>query len=251
MAVKSTAGIYMQELRGFDATIVPLFTPDSVVDVGDFGSFEDGRFVKRGNVRDRELSYEVEEQSIPPFTFASDGKVEIGPSVKVPNPLGGELFKASMKFTGARAAAVSFQEGVQRTVRDADRFSEQVYALWATKKLPIDRVVIWSCRQATGGTVVVSGESDNEIEIMADAGLLASAGITLNAMNLGVTFGNERKHTYKLSSATSPLTQWVRLYKLSSDDVPRVQDAYSFGTKAAPAPRGNAVHMTLDEIIPD
>ena len=29
--------------------------------------------------------------------------------------------------------------------------------------------------------------------------------------------------------------QWVRLYKLSSDDVPRVQDAYSFDTKAAPA----------------
>ena len=49
MAVKSTAGIYMQELRGFDATIVPLFTPDSVVDVGDFGSFKDGRFAIAGS----------------------------------------------------------------------------------------------------------------------------------------------------------------------------------------------------------
>ena len=203
-----------------------------------------------GTCATRELAYDVDEQAIPAFTFASDGKVEIGPSVKIPNPLGGELLKASMKFTGARAAAVSFQEGVERTVRDADRFSEHVYALWATKKLAIDRVVVWSCRRASGGTVVVSGESDNEIEIVADAGLLASAGITLNAMNAGVTFGNERKKTYKVSSATSPLMQWVRIYKLSSDDVPRVQDAYAFDTKAAPAPSGNAVHMTLDEIIP-
>src|SRR5436189_2286637 len=97
---KPIAHIYVSEVRRrMDPLVVPIFTPDTAIDVGDFGSFEDGRFVRRGNLADRRVALDVTEDHHAGFEFASDGKVSIEPAGTVPNPAGGQLVQAKLKFS--------------------------------------------------------------------------------------------------------------------------------------------------------
>src|SRR5262249_30627860 len=113
---KSIARIYVSEIRDDkDKLVGPIFTPDTAIDAGDFGYFEAGRFVRKGNVTDRGLEVDIEETDHAGFDFASSGKVTIGPSAKVPNPVGGELLKASLKFSKGHAVVASFPKGKDRS----------------------------------------------------------------------------------------------------------------------------------------
>lgn len=155
------------------------------------------------------------------FQYASSGKVTIAPSVTVPNPAGGDLLKTKLSSTKSHAVVASFQGGVERRVQNADDFGQTLLKLWYGKKLNKDRVVVWSLRQSDGGTVVVSQDGGNDLEVMANSALLGPAGLTLGGLSVGVEFGTEQKATWKLSSNSVPLVAWARLFKL--DD--RHQDA--------------------------
>lgn len=225
---KPIAKIYVKELRTrLDSTVVPIFTPDTTIDVGDFGTFEDGQFVSRGNVSRRGVQLDVDESPVNAFEFASRGKVTIGQSVDLPNPAGGKLLKTQLSFTKSEAVVASFQGGVERRVSDADAFGQTLMELWYGKKLNKDRVVVWSLRRATGGTVIVSEEGDNQTEVMADSALLGPAGLTLAGLSVGVQFGAERKVTWKLSSSDVPLVVWARLFRLDDRHQSAV-DAFGF-----------------------
>jgi hypothetical protein len=224
------ARIYVGELRrGMEPLVVPIFTPDTAIEVGDFGAFEGGRFVRKGNLEDRDVALDVTENRHAGFDFASDGKVSIGPSVKVPNPAGGggELVQATLSFTKGQAVVVSFRPGVDRAVKDADSFGETLAGLWASKELRTDRAVVWSVRRAEGGTVVVSKEGDNEVDLEADSALFGATGITLQGLSAGVSFGRQRKATWKLSTSTDELVIWARLYRLDKRAAQAV-DAFGF-----------------------
>src|SRR3954452_133903 len=164
---KPIAAIYVKELRvRLEPLVVPIFTPDSAIAVGDFGSVDDGRFVRRGNVADRGVAIEPKDDGMAPFDFSSAGKVHLGPTVELPNPAGGTLVKGSLHFSKSRAVVTSFKAGVEHTVKDADSFGEQLLRLWYANELPASRNVVWSVRVATGGTVVVSEEGDNTVDVM-------------------------------------------------------------------------------------
>jgi hypothetical protein len=166
---KPIARIYVSEVRErMDPDVVPIFTPDTAIDVGDFGSFEEGRFVSKGNLVKRGVELDIIEDNHVGFEFASGGKVSIGPSVTAPNPAGGQLLQATLKFSKSRAVVAAFQGGVERKVSDADTFAETLAKLWASKELRTDRAVVWLVRRATGGTVVVSEEGDNEVQLIAN-----------------------------------------------------------------------------------
>jgi hypothetical protein len=247
-----TAAIYLDEMRtGFDPDVIPVFTPDMSVDVGDFGSFENGRFVNRGNVAARGVGLTCRERQIPPWSWASSGKVSVGPSLTLPGPTGNDLVKTTLKFSRARAVAASFESGFDRSAGDADLFGRDLMGLWLSGELSPDRVVVWSVRRASKGTVLVSHEKDNEVELVADAGLLAGAGLTLANMSLGVQFGQERKSTYKVSSG--PLTIWVRMLRLLPKDVSRVGDVHRFepGTDDLIAAIGTRrpVALSVDDVL--
>ncbi len=244
------ARIYLNELRtSLDPSIVPVFSPDVALDVGDFCSFEDGRLVSRGNVADRGVVLHVAETPANAFEFASSGKVSLGPSITLPNPAGGELLKTVLSFTKARAVVASYQNGIERSVKDADAFAEQLMQLWYGKALRADRVVIWSVRRAAGGTVLVSEDDDNQVEILADSALLGPAGITLAGMSGGVTFGAERKATWKMSSGATALVVWARILKLSRDQA-QVVDAFGFEASAgADVPAIKPVAFTTDDLL--
>jgi hypothetical protein len=225
---KPIAQIYVSEMRRrLDKLVVPIFPPDTTVDVGDFGSFEDGRFVRRGNLADRDVHLSVDENKHAGYNFASDGKFEISPSAKVPNPLGGELLEATLKFTRGKAVVASFRAGVDRAVADADAFADTLAELWASKKLRTDRAVVWSVRKATGGTIVVSKEGGNQVKLVADSALLGLAGITLAGLSAGVQFGAETGATWKMSDPKIELVLWARLYRLDSKTAQAV-DAFAF-----------------------
>jgi hypothetical protein len=246
---KPIARIYVNELRTFlDPSVVPVFSPDAVLDVGDFCSFEDGRLISRGNVADRGVALHVDETPTSAFEFASSGKVSLSPSVTLPNPAGGELLKTVLSFTKARAVVASYQNGVERSVSDADAFAEQLMQLWYGKTLRTDRVVVWSVRRAVGGTVLVSEDDDNQVEIYADSALLGPVGITLAGLAAGVTFGAERKATWKMSSGAMPLVVWARVLKLSKDQA-EVVDAFGFEASAANVPAIKPVAFTTDDLL--
>jgi hypothetical protein len=224
---KPIASVYVGELRNrLDKRTVPMFPPDTTIEVGDFGFFEDGRFEKRGNVgRDRGLEFEVETDEIGAFDFGSSGKVEMGPSVEVPNPAGGSLLKSTIKFTKSRAVVVAFKGGVEMKARDADAFNDDLLKLWFDRDLPTDRAVVWSVRRMDGGTVIVSESGSTTLDVMADSTLLAAAGITIPNLALGVTFGSESQATWKMSEPDLPLLASIRLVRLQGG---QVRDALGF-----------------------
>ncbi|MCA1691704.1 MAG: hypothetical protein LC733_05700, partial [Actinobacteria bacterium] len=76
---KPIARIYVEELKDhLDDKVVAIFSPDTDLQVGDFGSFEDGQFVTKGNVASRGVELDVRDRKVNPFEFASQGKVSIG-----------------------------------------------------------------------------------------------------------------------------------------------------------------------------
>lgn len=226
---KDLARIYVEEMCDrIDPTVVPVFPPDTTLDVGDYCSFDDGRLVRRGSVVGRAgLSVTVEEHTVGAHGFSSAGKVSISPSVIVPNPVGGELAQATIDFHKARAVVASFPSGVERRVPDADAFGEALMRLWYAKELNVERVVVWSVRKAPGGTVVVSEKGGNHVEVLVDTALLGAAGLNLAGLSVGVTFGKERHATWKLSTPDVPMVTSVRLLALA-DDQKRIVDAFGF-----------------------
>ena len=147
--------------------------------------------------------------------------------VVVPNPVGGNLLKTQLSFTKSQAVVASFQGGVEYRVKDADAFGQTLMELWYGKKLNKDRVVVWSLRRANGGTVIVSEDGDNKVDVMADSALLGPVGLTLAGLSVGVQFGAEQKATWKLSSSDIPLAVWARLYRLDDRHQSAV-DAFGF-----------------------
>lgn len=247
---KPAARIYIEEVRAsLDKKVVPVFSPDTALDVGDFCSFDDGQLLKRGSVTDRGMTLDVKEEPAAPFEFASSGKVSLSPSVTLPNPAGGELLKTVLSFTRSKAVVASYQAGVERFVRDSDAFGDELMALWYGKALRTDRVVVWSVKRATGGTVLVSEDGNNEVEIFADSALLGPAGITLAGLSAGVTFGAERKTTWRMSSKAKPLVVWARVLKLSRDQA-QVVDAFGFEAPArADVSAIKPIPFTADDLL--
>ena len=225
---KPIAKIYIKELRTrLDSTVVPIFIPDTTIEVGDFGTFKDGQFVSWGNVSGRGVELDVKQSRVNAFEFASRDKVKIGQSAELPNPAGGKLLKTQLSFTKSQAVVASFQGGVECRVADADAFGQALMKLWYGTQLNQDRVVVWSLRRATGGTVLVSEDGNNQVDVMADSALLGPAGLTLAGLSVGVQFGAEQKATWKLSSSDVPLVVWARLFRLDDRHKAAV-DAFGF-----------------------
>jgi hypothetical protein len=248
---KPVASIYIKEVRQrLDPDIVPVFTPDTAIEVGDFGSFEDGRFVRKGNLQvDRQVDLEVIEDAVSPFNFASAGKVSMGSSVSVPGPTGQNVLRAQISFTKNKAVVASFQSGTQRSVSDADAFGERLTTMWRRRELRPDRVVVWSVRKAPGGTVIVSEDGDNIVEVFADTALLGPAGITLPSLSAGVTFGSQRKATFTMTADQAAFVVWARIFRLDEAFLAAVD---AFGFEEASTQHGSElkpVSFTPDDLL--
>jgi hypothetical protein len=245
---KPVASVYAKEVRTrLDRLVVPIFTPDSRIQVGDFGSFEGGRFVAKGNVRDRGLEPAVEEAPAAAFDFASDGKVSLAPGITAEG-----IASATLAFSSARAVVVSFKPGRESRVRDADAFGDALVRLWLGNELRKDRAVVWSVRVADGGTVVVSEQGDNAVDVSADAALLSGGALTIPNLNVGVQFSNERKAMWKASEPDLPMTVWIRLLRLRDD---QADDAFGFEPGSEQFERAVAASkpasVSVDELIAD
>lgn len=240
---KPVARVYIDELRKrMDPIVIPIFTPDIDLEVGDFGSFEDGRFVRRGNLADREIALDIREQEHDGFQFESSGKVHIGPTVTA-----GDLLEATVDFSKAKAVLASFQGGHERTVHDADAFGDTLGGLWARKQLKTNRAVVWSVRRATGGTIMVSESGGSQVKVMADPALLGGAAITLSGLSVGVDFGTERGSTWKMSTPSGNLVVWVRLLRLDPKTAQTV-DGFAF-EPGAPVPNVKPVPVRTDDVL--
>ena len=90
----SLADIYVRELSTqLDNSLIPLFTPDTAVEIGTTGRFVDGRFVATGHLRT--FLGDVPETvsgALSNWSFASENSVRLEPQVSVPGlPTGGPM----------------------------------------------------------------------------------------------------------------------------------------------------------------
>ena len=243
---RAIAHTYIQELRvQLDRKYVPVFTPDTAIGVGDFGPVENGRFIKKGNVADRGLALDILETPVAAQTFASTGKVTISPSatVQVGNR---KLLGATLTFRKSKAIVTAFRSGVDQGVRDADRFADQLTALWTSKDLRTDRCVVWHVRRAHGGTVIVSQDSDNSVALTADPTVLAAPAINFGNLSLHVELGASTKAVWTIPPQDGDLVVSMGLYRWGGSEA---EDAFGFTTRSPAATTGRTTLVETDDLL--
>jgi hypothetical protein len=243
--VTSIARIYIDEIRRrLDETVVPLFAPDTPVEVGAIGSFDDGQFIVRGHMRERGADVEVVSgPPTPVWTFSSTGQVEISPAVEI-GPPGAGAFSATLHFAGKQGVIASFQRVVETRTVDSDDFDRIIWELFLAGKLRQDRLVVWSVRRAEQGTVVVAAERGAHIELTAP---MVSA-LTIEGISAGVSFGKSRGVGYSVSHAA--LTASVRLKRITPSNTVPVEDVRRFDPAEQDRHRRQAVRdVSIDEVL--
>jgi hypothetical protein len=248
--VADAAKVYLEQLKaGLDPTVVPVFEPGLDVDLGAFGSFERGRFNRRGSVVDRGLSLDVRQTELDPWWFATSGGVDLGPSAQVPGLGGKELVKASLTFSKGDAVVVSYGPGSEVSVKDADAFRRQLQDLWLAKQLPLDRCVVWRVRRAPG-LVLVATEKGSVVDVSLDLTALVAAGIAelgLPELRMGVNWRASRGTVYGITG--DALVQSISLFCWIEDTI----QSYGFERgESGPArddDRTAVVAATIDEVL--
>jgi hypothetical protein len=193
---KDIAKIYVADVREYvNRGTVPVFPPDTALEVGDTVSLDDdGRLARRGTVIGKPgVHVDLKEQKTAPEIFASSSKVSMGSSVAISGPLGGRLVKSTLSFAKGRSVVASFKAGTIQSVGDSDAFSADLMSLWLGNQLNRARFVVWEVRKSAGGTVIVSKDGGNQIEVYADPSQLGPAGLSFADLALGVTFGREQR----------------------------------------------------------
>lgn len=243
---RAVAHTYIRELKvHLDRKYVPVFTPDTVIDVGDFGSLEDGRFIRKGSVADRGITLDIRETPVAAQTFASTGKVAIKPGATVAAG-GRELLGATLQFSKSRAIVTAFRSGVDRAVSDADHFADQLGELWTTKELRTDRCVVWQVRRAHGGTVIVSQDGGNSVALTADPTLLCAPAINLGNLSLHVELGASAKAVWTIPPQDGDLLVSMGLYRWSGREA---EDAFGFTGRSAEAGTGRPAPVAADDLL--
>ncbi len=244
---RAVASTYIGELKShLDPKFVPVFTPDTAIDVGDFGAFEGGRFIKKGNVTDRSLELDIVETPVAAQTFASSGKVNINPSATV--QVGDrKLLAATLHFSRSKAIVAAFRAGVDRGVRDADRFADQLARLWTDGELRGDRCVVWHVRRVHGGTVIVLQDGGNDVALAADPTVLGAPMINFGNLSVNVEFGASSKALWTIPPQDGDLLVSMGVYCWRKG---KVKDAFGFETKdAAPAAPIRPALLSADDLL--
>ena len=244
---RAVASTYIGELKThLDRKFVPVFTPDTVIDVGDFGAFEDGRFIKKGNVTNRGLELDIIETQVAAQTFASSGKVNISPSATV--QVGDrKLLAATLRFSRSKAIVAAFRAGVDRGVRDADRFADQLARLWMDGELRGDRCVVWHVRRVHGGTVIVSQDGGNNVALAADPTMLGAPMINFGNLSVNVEFGASSKAVWTIPPQDGDLLVSMGVYCWRRH---KVKDAFGFEAEdAAPGAPIRPSLLSADDLL--
>ena len=88
-------------------------------------------------------------------------------------PLGQELLKGRLSFTGDRAVVASFAGVVEAQVQSPRSFDKLLWKLFAERRLAEDEFVVWACRTAATGTVMVNRKGGVDVELTVDPALVA------------------------------------------------------------------------------
>lgn len=241
----SAAKVYIDEMRkGFDDTVLPVFTPDTTLEVGSICSFDDGRLVSRGHVRDR--GGEIPTASgapTPSWTFATKGAVEFTPAVRVALSDGSPAFSAEVSFGSSRAVVASFGDVVETTAVDADDVDRIIWEMFLAGRLREDRIVVWSVRRATRGTVLVSSGRGATASLTAPV----AEALTLGGLSAGVKFSHLHEVGYSVSEA--PLTAFVRAKRITPQGEHLAEDVRRFDVDRQREMRRQAVQPFTTDVL--
>jgi hypothetical protein len=237
--VKDIATIYVKELRdGLDESLIPVFPPNTIVAVGSVGRVRDGRFVPHGSLQEMGAKLAIVPQGVAAdMTFTTQGKVQLGPTVRIPAPDGSDLASATLSFTGDRSVAATFAKVTSERAVLAE-FDRVLYEQLVAGNLSADDVVAWSVSVAESGTVVVAAKGGASVDLRAPI----PGDVGFDTMALGVTFANDKNTSFRVSSA--PLYASVRLRRVTPTARQPVGDV--FGLEP---PSGSFADVVVDDLL--
>ena len=229
------ADIYVKELASELDHYVALFPPDAPdVRVGTIGRYDDeGRFERRGHLDELvggASAFIEQVPSTPPtqpasWWFRTEQSVKLEPQGTLTTPLGQELLKGRLSFSGDRAVVASFAGVVETQVQSPRAFDKLLWKLYTEGDLAPDEVVVWACRSATTGTVLLNRKGGVDVELTLDPALVGGV-LGWEGLGAGVTFGAGSQASTQMSGAN--LTVGVRSKGLSEGDVVAVEEVRGF-----------------------
>ena len=221
------AQIYIEAFRKqVDEQMLPVWTPDVNVEVGDVGFLRDRQFVPTSNLRKMSLDWEPRyDTAQASWSVVTSESVSLSVDANVSLPGGGELAAGTLKFDKGSGVVASFADVVDESVDDWEALMPKVVSLYMKSVIRYDRVVVWSVRRCASGTVVVSSKSGSSIEVAVDASQLPF-GISIDGLGLGATFGKQNGAVFKVASK-SGLTPIIRTMRLDETNVLRPTDMFN------------------------
>jgi hypothetical protein len=169
MAMASPVKLYHQEMHknlGYFAT----WLPASIVELGDIGLLQDGRFRRVGSLREFGIALsEVREGTSEDMSYSDSAKRADGvvASAGVPKALGeGEL---SISFS--RQGGFIFEAIGMRNIEIADRLAmaDSILHVYEQGRWKPDWMVVEAMYRARSATIIVSEESASEVVLKAKA----------------------------------------------------------------------------------
>jgi hypothetical protein len=211
--MRSPVQRYQREINdalGFHAT----WLPADRIELGEFGTFKEGRFRKAGRLSDLGVEVTSSEASLPqPLLYNSASGTKIALGVKAGIAVPAASGAVSLDFTES-GACVFQAEGVrQRRIENRMAISQAIIELWKKEKWNKDWHLVEDLYTAACATIVVSLDHQASVVLSASAqGLpITTTALANVGANFSVAHQDGRLVTVVGARDCSPLFRSARL----------------------------------------
>jgi len=185
----SPVKLYQEQMHsnvGFFAT----WLPGSILDLGDFGILEAGRFRKLGSLKELGIEHgEVREGSPENVSYSASAKRSVGASAEASTTV--PVAKAELSIQFSQQGGYVFEAAGIRNVEIANRIalSESILAAYDQGRWQKHWLIVDAMYKAASATIIVSEDSSSEIVLRA-SGNVPLGTLPLADPKLGLSVSN-------------------------------------------------------------
>lgn len=149
--------------------------PGTPLSLGDIGILQGKEFVKKTNLNNLNLDFEILEDSTPSqISHYSKGGVSISAKIAGTAPVLGSILSEaeagiSVSFNSENSVLFKANGTYNHTIKDQAKLAESILSLYAKGKWDKDYLVITELVEADSSTIIISNSKDAKIELTANA----------------------------------------------------------------------------------
>jgi hypothetical protein len=204
--------LYQEEMHsnvGFFAT----WLPGDVLELGDIGALENGRFRRAGSLRELGFTgFQTREGTPQNMSYSAAADKKVGGTAGVSAPMDSMKAELSIRFT--KQGGYVFEAAGIRNIEIADRmmFSDRILELYGQPRWKREWLVVDAVYKAHSATIIVSEDDSSEIVLKASAALPLGS-LPLADPNLGLSMSScsGRITQVLVRSELTPLYSCVRV----------------------------------------